>query len=235
MGMKLLSPFATKERQQNELTQKILRIQEIEDLAKQANAKLARAQADFQSVLAQNQAKWANEEAEHTERVKSMTIEVESLENRKKQALIPIQMYKEEVDKAMAEAQEIVKKAKEKEEQADFLLEKLEEKLTDVSDREALVEKEEKRQEVAKQGIESQQRATKEGVERLSKEMMLFHEKCQSEEESLAQRKKELALAEINFNAKIEKYKRDFEALKVWDIQLKDERATLDREYARKK
>lgn len=233
MGMKLLTPFANKDKQQEEITRKILRIQEIEDLATKANARLARAEADFADSIARNRAKWALEEQEHADRINAMSREVEALEERKNQALIPIQMYREEVDKVMAEAQEMLKKAKEREEQAEYLQEKLEEKLTEVEDRLAIVKTQEDRLTIAKQGIESQKEATKEGIARLSEEMLRFHEKQQSDEANMNERKKEIALAEINLNAKLEKYARDLEAMKIWEKQLEDQRATLERAIKR--
>lgn len=233
--MKLLSAFQSKDRQQEEITSRLLRSQEVEDLAMKANANLARAEADFASTIARNRSKWALEEEEHANRIKDMSKEIQSLEKRKEQALIPIYLYKKEADNLVSEAQEIVKKAKEKEEQAEYLQDKLEEKLTEVADRENILDTEEKRIEIAKQSILAQKETTKDGIARLSKEMILFHEKQQAEEEILIQRKNEVSMAEINFNAKLEKYARDLEALKTWDTQLRDERGILDREYARSK
>jgi len=233
--MKLLSTFANKDKQQEEITRKLLRSQEIEELASKANAKLARAEADFADALARSKEIWSI----HIEKQQKINSELEketiALENRKKQALIPIQMYREEVDKVMLEAQEIVQRAKEKKENADYLTEILEEKLTEVADRESILLSEEQRIEIAKNGIEIQKEQTKEGIVQLSKKMILFHENQQEYEANINERKKELALAEISLNAKLGKYQRDLEALKIWDIQLKDERGTLDREFNRLK
>lgn len=231
--MKLLSVLGTKDTQQQELTRKILRTQEVEELATKANAHLARAESDFQTALAQSKETWSLHIEEVQKINKELELETLSLENRKQQALIPISMYKEEVDKQMFEAQEIVKRAKEKEEQADYLQEKLEIKLSEVTDRENILLMEEKSLEVAKRGLQSQQETTKIGVDQLSKQLVVLHVQQQKEEESINQRKKEVSMAEINFNAKLEKYKRDFEALKMWEKQLIDERGTLDREYKR--
>ena len=233
--MKLLTPFQQKDQQQADLTKKILRIQEVEKLVTQTNANLARAEFDFNSMLARNREKWALEEEEHTNRVESMEQEIKELENRKNQALVPIQLYKDEADKIMENARDLAEKVKQREEYVEELTEQLTKKLTEVSDREEFVANEEKRLEVAKQGIIAQQEATKQGVERLSKEMIMFHEKQQTDEASLSTRRRELEMAEINFNARLDKYQRDLEALKIFDRQLKDERATLDREIARRK
>lgn len=231
--MKLLTPFQQKDRQAEELARKVMRAQEVEAMAKKANINLAMAEADFNATLARNRAKWALEEEEHEQTVKGMTQEVEALEERKKQALIPIQLYKEEADKIMLETRGILNDSKAKDEQSEFLQEKLEDKLTDVGDRELAVAESEVRLELKKQGIETQQQQTKDGIANLSKSMLDFHLFKENEENSLQQRKEEVALAEINFNAKTEKYKRDLEALRVLQIQLRDERETLDREYKR--
>lgn len=234
MTMRLLTTFVQKEKQQEELTRKILRIQETEELETKTNFKLARAQIEFNESMARNQAKWALEEQEHTERIKDMTKEIEALESRKQQALIPLELYKKEADKLLLEAQEIIQKSKEKEEQADYLQEKLENKLSEVSDRENVVLDTEKLLEVAKRGVENQQEFIKKSSEELSKQMIVFHEKQKLEEASLLKRKEEVAMAEISLNAKLEKYARDLEALKIWDIQLKDEWETLEREKTRR-
>lgn len=233
MPMKLLSFTERKDSQQKEQTIKILRTQEVNDLAKTANANLARAEADFNATLAKNRAKWAIEENDHADRIKSMTGEIEALERRKEQALIPISLYKKEADALMGEAQEIVKKAQTKEDQVDFILEKLETELTAVADREQAVTEKENKLESAMKGVEAQQEITKKGAEALYEQTVLFQQKQEKEEASLLERKKEVSLAEITFQAKVDKYKRDMEALRVWDLQLKDERETLKRAMER--
>lgn len=231
--MKLLPTFASKDKQQEEITRKILRTQEVNDMVLKSNAELARAQESFNVTLATNQAKWALEEEEHLQRLQTMIVEIEALEKRKQQALIPIKMYKQEADNMLSEAKILLDKTKEKDEQCEFLQEKLEEKLTEVADREESVAIEENRQKNAQLGIDMQKEQIKISSDKLMQEMTAFHVYRQEEECKLLKRKEEVSLAEINFNARIEKYTRDLEALKIWDIQLKDERATLDREIKR--
>ncbi len=156
--MKLLPTFVLKDKQQEELTRKIIRTQEINALLKDAESNLARAQEDFNTTLAQNRAKWALEEEEHSKRVLDMEQEIKTLETRKQQALTPLQIYKDEADRLLLEAQDIVTKAKEKDEQSDYLQEKLEERLSEVADREQRVAFEEQRQQIARQGIDEQQK-----------------------------------------------------------------------------
>lgn len=154
--MKLLPTFAIKEKQEEEQLRKILRAQEINDLARRTDAELARTQADFNTALAQNRAKWALEEEEHAQRVKDMTQEIDALERRKTDALTPLKLYKDEADKLLADAKDIVTRATQKEAQADYLQEKLEEKLSEVEDRENDLRKREQEYEIARSGLELQ-------------------------------------------------------------------------------
>ncbi len=232
--MKLFSRFADRDKLEEERARKLIRIKETEELAKEVNIRLARSEAEFNEMLARNRSKWALEEEEHQKRIKDMSEEIKSLEKRKQQALIPISMYKQEADKLLEEAKEIVQKTKEKEEQAEYLQEKLEDKLTELEDRENQIQKKEKEQEIAQKGIEYQQEQVKQGIGRLSAEMLAFYEKQERDEKSIAERKKEVSLAEINLQAKMEKYKQNLEALKVWEKQLIDQRETLEREKLRR-
>jgi hypothetical protein len=227
--MKLLNHLQNKDRQQEEVTRKIIRTQEVEDLANKANIKLAKAEQDFALSLARNRAKWAQEEEEHANRLKDMLKEIEALEKRKQQALIPISIYKEEADKMMEEAKEYLIKAKGQKEENEYTADKLEEKLSDVADRENQVSRKEEGQKIALQGIEFQKEQAKKGIEKLSEEMIMFHEKREREEASLLQRKKEVTMAEISFNAKVEKYQRDLQNLASRENELRKGWLKLDK------
>ena len=233
--MKLLTPLANKEVRQNEDLKKIIRAKELDDVINKKNIELARSEADFNATLARNRAKWALEEEEHAKRLKDMEAELKPLEQRKQQALIPIEVYKQQADVKMLEAEKYLQTLLTREAEIDDLKELLDEKLTEVSDRENQVAMEEKRQKNALLGIETQQEETKKGVQRLSEDMIMFHEKQEREEASLLQRKKEVTLAEISFKAKTDKLKRDIEALNIRELQVKDERETLQREFDRLK
>ncbi len=233
--MKLMSPSVVKDTRQNELRQQLLRAKEVDEITNTINIRRAKSEVEFNESLARNRAKWALEEEEHAKRVKDMESEVKVLESQKQHALIPIHLYKKKADELMAEAEAVMEKVQEKERNVDATMELLETKLTDVGDREIAVAKEESRQTVAKLGIESQQEEVKVNIQKSMDAIYNFNIYRLKEEENLSERKKEVALAEISFKAKTDKYKRDLEALKIFDIQLKDERATLDREIARQK
>lgn len=233
--MKLLSPSQNKDARQTELTRQLLRAKEVEEIVNSTNLKLAKSEADFNASLARNRTIWAKEEEEHAKRIKEMEEEVAILQAKKDQALIPIEMYKKEADSLMLEAKQVFDHVKNKEIENEQLKEILEEKLSELSDRENSIKEQEQRIITAKEGIKSQQETTALQAEMLSSQIDEFRVKRDSEERELQKRKNELFMAEANFEAKIEKYKRDLDAVRKLEIKLKDERATLDREYARLK
>ena len=231
--MSLLKPSVVKDLRQEEITRQLLRAKETDEIVKKNNQRLAQSEADFQSMLARNRLIWADEEKEHSERFEEMKKEIEVLEERKKQALIPIEMYKAQADTIFSEATNVLKRAMEREDNASHTQELLEEKLTDVSEREQDVKKEEARLKRVKEGVNMQAENIKQLATRLSSDIANYKVTREKEETSLLERKKEVALAEINFKAKTDKYARDIEALRVFELQLKDKQATLERSFAR--
>lgn len=230
--MRLLTPVAQRDAKQAENVRQILRAQETQEIVKSINKTRVKAEVDFNDTLAKHRHIWATEEAEHDKRKKEMEAELVPLEERKREALVPIAIYKKQADDKVAEAEGILTLAKEKESKADDLLETLEEKLTAVSDREHAVKTEEDKQVIAREGISIQQEQTRAGVQKLSEQMADFDTYKAKEEESLYNRKKEVTLAEININAKIEKVKRNVKAIQEREIQIEDQRRTLERALA---
>ena len=231
--MKLLSFSEKKDQQQQEQTLKILRTQEVMELEKKANQNLAKAQADFQSTLATNREKWALELEEKQKMMDEMAKEIEVLEEKKKQALLPVTKQQREIYYSKVENDKIFIKLVKKEEEIEDTKQLLEEKLTEVADREQQVLKEEQSQFVALKGVQLQQEQTRKGADTLYKEKVAFEISKQAEEASLLERKREVFLAETSFKAKTEKYARDMKVLKEWEAQLIDERDTLKRAFAR--
>lgn len=227
--MKLLTQTQVKDLKSAELTRDILRVKETDEQVRRVNARLASAEADFATVLARHRREWADEELSHDERLREMDAEIRVLEDRKKQALIPLEVYKVQADTLLKEAKYVLDSAKEREEEAQRTLFILENRLDDVSEREIDVGDAEASLEKRKKGIEAQEEQTKMMAAQLSHDMQVFYEKRDSEEMRMVERRKEIQMAEITVDSKIEKVKRDIEANRLYEIRLKDERATLDR------
>ena len=78
--MKLRSPSQLGDLKEQARVRELLRIQETNKAAMEANKALAKAEADFNATLAKNREIWALEEAEHTKRVKEQQSELERLQ-----------------------------------------------------------------------------------------------------------------------------------------------------------
>ena len=114
--MKLLSLKQVNDTRATEVARDILRTQEIQEVADKTRKSLANAQADFSNTLASHKERWAKEEEKYKERKVKMEREIDILEKRKTQALIPISMYQKEADEKMKEAHNFLLEAKKKEE-----------------------------------------------------------------------------------------------------------------------
>lgn len=231
--MKLMTPAQVKEKRGDETARSLIRSQEIEQLADETRRKLARAESEFNETLARNRHEWAKEEEEHANRMKEMEREVSVLENRRTQALIPIEIEKKEADSLLKQSKEFLKKSQEKESLADETLEALENRLDEVKEREMIMQSEESRLEVKKKGIENQEEVTKTGSERLSHALQEFYKKQKEDDRLLAEKNEALLLKEINLNAKEEGQARERHALHVKEMQLNDRQATLERAFKR--
>lgn len=229
--MKLMSPSEVKDAGNSETTRQILRAKEAQEMTEKWSKSLARAEADFASASARRLEEWAKGEEEHSKRVKEMADEVEKLEARKAQALIPVEVYKQEAEEKMKKAEKIISDYEEKEEDLEETKELLQDKLDDVGEREIDVTERENKCKLREKGIDEQSEQLKLGIKKLSDSMLSFQSYMKTEEAKLNEKRKEIKLKEINMGAREDKYQRDLKALADYDSKLKDERGVLDRGF----
>lgn len=231
--MKLLSPQQVRDSKNQELSREILRSKETEEQIKRINQRRLEAEAEFNSTLARNRSLWAEEEESHDIRIREMEREIAFLEERKKQALIPIQMYKDQVDVYYREAHDAIERVKEREEILEHTQELLENKLDELSDREITIQNTENAVRAQFEGLRAQQQQVVEGNERLNKKIAEFVEYKKLTEQEIAEKRKHLQLLEINIEAREKKLQRTEKALANARQQLDDQRATLARAFER--
>ena len=233
--MKLLSPLQTQQNKEAERQRDILRAQDIEIALKKNREELAKSQADFFNTLAMNRKKWEEEEQEHRKVLKERENEIEILEKKKQQALIPVKIYEDQAKQMMKEVQWYLVEVSNKEKYNDELRENLEDKLDNVGQREVDVQEVEKRLNIRKEGIESQSLAVKTAQKELNGKMVAWINKYEIEAKELDRKRIELTLQERSLEANRESIKKTEDELRVWAKQLQDERGVLDREYQRRK
>lgn len=233
--MKLFTNAELKDLKAKEQSREILRTQEMQKVADKARKNMATAEADFKLTLAKFKDQWAEEEKKHAIRIRGMSSEIQTLEDRKKDALIPISVYKKQAEEKMKEAMQFKKQFQHEYNEIEDLRELLEDKLDDVAERNKLVDKFEENLVSREKGIKMQEKSTEQALKELNKQMSSFLVDKEKGERDIKERKKVLFLKERSLLSKQESLKRTEKSLHEWSIKLKDERDTLDRIYQRQK
>lgn len=231
--MKLLSPTQVRDTKALEQKREVLRSAEISKFADETRKKMSLADADFKLMLAGQKDRWAREEQEHLKRVSEMTSEIRVLENQREKALEPIELLKERAEIALKQALGQLEEVKVRECEVDDNQERLEAKLSEVGGRETDVVLAETKIKLGQEGLAQQKESIIVQSIGLSEAISKFRLDKEESDKKIDKRQTELFLAEQSLVAKDEKLKRDREALEVWEKQLKDERGTLERAFAR--
>ena len=230
--MKLLSPSANKTAKDDQTLRNILRTQELEKAAAKARQSLAIAESEFNSVLSKNRQRWALEEDEHYKRVKEMSEEINTLENKRANALIPVKHLEEQAILRLKEAEEYNNKLKLKEERLDDLTDKLENKLDEAGKRLEDVKRSEISLNLRQNSLEQQAANTIAAVKDLNAKMAKFNVFEATEMTKLDSRKTDLVLIERSLIARDEQLKQKDKELAMLGIKLKDERVALNAAWA---
>ena len=229
--MKLLAPNENKDLREKEATLQILRTQELEKAAKEARLKLADSQADFQSTLALNRQKWAEEEDEHRQRVNERKAEIDALEAKRMNAMIPIDILKSSAEEQLKDAEDYAKSVREREEEAESLTELLQDKLDEVGQREQDVSHKEKELEIREVGIENQIQSTVSGVKKLSQDLAEFLAYKELTEKQLKESNQALEETQIKLSNREFELDKLQKSLNEQAIRLQDERGVLGRAF----
>lgn len=231
--MKLLSPTQNSDVKAQELTREVIRTQEIYKEADKARKSLANEQSSFNRMLARNREQWAKEEEEHQNRLLEMKHEVQILENRKKQALIPLEVYKKQAQDLFNLAQDAKNRAESHEKELEVVRDRLEDKLDEVGQKTVDLDNLEQRLYIQKQGIEIQTKQIQESSKKLSQELQAFADQKAKDEQDILERKKTLKLWEHSLSAKERQLNNIAKGLMSKEKRLKDEREVLNRERKR--
>lgn len=231
--MKLLNPLQLKQNKDAEIAREILRTKDVREANEQVRKELAKSQIDFNDTLAKNRTKWAQEEKEHTERVREMTGEIEKLEEKKAQALIPVKMYEEQAKQLIKTLEERSVMLAQKEQFNDDLTERLHNKLDEVGQREQDVTLRERKATALRLELGNQLHVANERTATLNGQIRAFLEDIEIKKKDIEKRKTEVTLREQTISSKEESLKRTEKTLDDWAKKLADERATLDRIYQR--
>jgi hypothetical protein len=231
--MKLLSPSVVRSDKAQQTERELLRAQEIQKVADKTRKDMANADADFKQMLLGQRARWERESQEHDKLVTQMANEVKILEDRKKQAMIPIEIYKGQVDILYEEASRTLKSAQGREQEAETTMEHLQDKLDAVGQKQQDLTTLEKKLVVRQEAIDMQGKLSDKRADDLSRAIVAFNQAKAEMEKDINERKTVIRLRDISQGAKDDELKRTERELQKWSLKLKDERETLARIYKR--
>lgn len=190
---------------------------------------LNRVEKDFEDTLARQKADWERETTEQALKINLLNTEVISLEERKKQSLIPLEDEYRKLDNMKEKIALKEAKLNEKLEDFDDKLELLQEKLTEVSDREVQADKMAKTQAVAQQGIDSQRDTVSHQAKELARVMEETTQHFNLRDITLAERESTISLKEAELISKQERLTEIEKSFDGRELRLKDRYEMLER------
>lgn len=229
--MRLLSPSQNKDLKEQQNIRELLRAQETEKAAKKARLALANSQADFSDALAKQRVKWAEEEEEHTKRTAEMQTEINRLEAKRLNALIPVKIIEQSAEERLHEAEEFMEKLREREVYAEDLAEKLQDRLDETGQKDQDLKRKEQDLIAREHGVSHQTKLTAQSSLDLSIKMAEFKEEKSEAETAIKQKQTVLELQEQALVKREEVVDKQDKELKEKAVRLADERNVLDRAW----
>ena len=211
--MKLFSPEEIKTSKAAELARDVFRTQDIKKALDSARTTLNDTKALFDVTLANQRVAWATEQEKAIKTISDLQKEVSDLEGRRQTLLIPIDIDRKKVDNMIMEANEFLTQAIQKQKDADELVEKLEDRLEEVSEKDEALTQRENNLLLKEKGAEAQSNAVILASSELTKQMQSFVADMENKENVFNTKKKELDLYKITLDGLSEDLKKQSEHL----------------------
>jgi len=200
--LKLLTPSEIAATKASELARDIRRTNDIKEALDKARVELNNVNSEFELSLARQRVAWITEEENYLNKIKDLQVEIKSLEDSRKQLLIPIDIERKRVDNINIEAQALMAQAIEKQKYADDLSEKLQDHLDEVGEKEEALKQREEFLLSKEQVFEERSASLQKTSEEVSKQMQTFLSEMNVKEKDFNTKKRELDLKEINITSR---------------------------------
>lgn len=196
MTMQLLTPNEAQKRSRNDTVLDAARKKELSDAVNEKRIELAHLEEAGAKFLASQRARWAIEEQEHIEWSAQKKIEVESLEEKYKKALFPIEELRRNAENKMSEAEIALANAERISIENEEIAEVLGQRLDGLSEREYETKKREAELDRREEGIEAQEIYTSKRAVEISSIAQTLFEKAQALEQQLNERQQSIETRE---------------------------------------
>ena len=176
---------------------------------------------------------WAKEYEEHQKEVLSMKKEIEKLQEKKLQALIPIEIYKAEADRKMKIVQEGLENVQKKEDAVEEMKDILEDKLDEVGEKMVNLSGRERSLQLKELSAKQQESVLISNNKKLTQQMLEFVNQREQALKDIDSRMTAVLLKERTLEERADSLKRTEKSLEVWAKQLKDRQETFERSVKR--
>lgn len=214
-----------------EETGALLRIQEIRKLESDWRLKLGKAEKDFQDTLVKNIKEWEEGEKEHHIILKERKDEIDALEVKKLNMLVPFTFLKERTFSDMKDAQSFLESLRKREEYVEELTENLQDKLDGVGIKDSDLKRQETQILVKEKTLQDREARIISGEEALSRSIINFNEESQLKRLDREQLMEGVIMREQSIISREESVKRTEEAHKKEFIYLTDQREVLNKAF----
>lgn len=231
MVLKLFTPTEAKTQNSAQNTRDVLRTREIKKLVDKSHSDLAKHEADFAAMLARHKEKWAEEEEAHAIRISEMGQEIRILEERRKDALIPIEIEKKKADTMIDEAVKRLEEVENREKECAVLGDVLTERLEEVTERESTVSDEEAKIVEMRRSAELEKETAELNTKTLTDGIKKFNDYVLTETLILDGKRTEIILKERSIEAREAALDRKDKSLAIRETQIKDKQETLKRAF----
>jgi chromosome segregation ATPase len=227
--VKLFSSNAVASNREAQAVSEIKRLDTVNKELTTKRLELIKLEADFVVALDQQTTQYEKEQAEHNIKVNLLKEEVVRLEERKKQALIPLEENYKKIDTKNSEL--LIKEAElqKREEEIEERAELLQEKLSDVSDREVQADIIAQKQVVTQLGIDHQKAQSALQAKEMSETMITSLAELGTRENAVSRRETTTSLKEKELIGKEEQLAKIETGFVNREIKLQDQYLMLER------
>jgi len=231
--VKLLSRVEARSAQETEVRRHAARLVEVAEALKEQQIALNAAEEAFNKRLEEQRASWEAEEEGHRQDIARLKEEVRMLEERRRDALIPVEIERSKADALVKEAAEHLAAARTAMSDAQKLQELLEDRLDEVGQREQDVQGREETVAERERGAAAQAAMTAAGAQKLAEDEHAFRSLARSQSADLAELERRLTARIAVLEDREAKVAADAEANRIERRRLQDLAATLKRAQER--
>lgn len=226
--MKLFTPNETKTLSKKQTSEDVVRIAYLQGTLNRLQKQTNDASASFKALLAEQRQIYSEEKEKLQAEVRELVNQVNALEARKANALIPVQGLKAEAEKALAEATKLLAENEKRAEELEEMTQVLTERTDAVSTREQVAEEKEVALNSKIEGALREADIISSSHQRLNKMLADFQSRVESTDASLARRENAIQERERLHAQAVEEH---IKRVTAEERSLADRRAALDRAF----